>query len=229
MDIHFTIFLEKKDVSTERIKKETNMLYSGKKMTRKLWAFTAQLVSMVPDTIQSVAVIRNELQCTVHAEDVFPFLSFLKKNTNCQFEVLIDLTAVDYPSRGQRFDVVYQLLSVNGNARIRVKTPTGDLPAVPSVIPLFAGANWFERETWDMFGVCFVHHPDLRRILTDYGFEGHPLRKDFPLSGYMESRYDESRKRVISEPVELTQEYRYFNFASAWDFIGTESIGPKTL
>jgi NADH dehydrogenase (ubiquinone) Fe-S protein 3 len=114
---------------------------------------------------------------------------------------------------------VYQLLSIQYNARIRVKTIIDELTAVESVTPLFSAANWFERETWDMFGICFLHHPDLRRILTDYGFEGHPLRKDFPVSGYIEFRYDDSKKRVISEPLELSQEFRYFDFASPWELI----------
>jgi NADH dehydrogenase (ubiquinone) Fe-S protein 3 len=133
--------------------------------------------------------------------------------------MLIDVTAVDYPSRAHRFELVYQLLSIQYNARIRVKTTIDELTAVESVTPLFSAANWFERETWDMFGICFLHHPDLRRILTDYGFEGHPLRKDFPVSGYIEFRYDDSKKRVISEPLELSQEFRYFDFASPWELI----------
>ena len=133
--------------------------------------------------------------------------------------MLIDITAVDYPLRSSRFEVVYQLLSIHYNARIRVKTNVDELTPIESVSSLFPSANWFERETWDMFGICFLNHPDLRRIFTDYGFEGHPLRKDFPVSGYVEFRYDDSKKRVISEPVELAQEFRYFDFASPWELI----------
>lgn len=183
------------------------------------FSFAHVLASVVPQWIQSIAMHHKELQCTLHAPFVVPFFTFLKNHTNAQFKMLIDVTAVDYPSRSHRFEVVYQLLSVQYNARLRVKTTVDELTPVHSITPLFASANWFERETWDMFGICFLHHPDLRRILTDYGFEGHPLRKDFPVSGYVEFRYDESKKRVISEPVELAQEFRYFDFASPWELI----------
>lgn len=182
-------------------------------------SFAHVLTSMVPRWLQSVQMVRDELVCVVLPKHLVPFLTFLKLHTNTQFKVLIDVTAVDYPSRVHRFEVVYQLLSVQYNARIRVKTFIDELTPVQSITPLFASANWFERETWDMFGICFLHHPDLRRILTDYGFEGHPLRKDFPVSGYVEFRYDDSKKRVLSEPVELAQEFRYFDFASPWELI----------
>lgn len=182
-------------------------------------SFAHVLASVVPQWLQSVQMVRNELVCTILPKYVVPFLTFLKLHSNAQFKMLIDVTAVDYPSRTHRFEVVYQLLSVQYNARIRVKTHVNELTPVESVTPVFAAANWFERETWDMFGICFLNHPDLRRILTDYGFEGHPLRKDFPVSGYVEFRYDDSKKRVISEPVELAQEFRYFDFASPWELI----------
>ena len=174
---------------------------------------------MVPKWLEEIQVIRDEIICIVPSWALLPFLTFLKNHTNTQFKMLIDITAVDYPSRSSRFEVVYQLLSIHYNARIRIKTNVDELTPIESVSSLFPSANWFERETWDMFGICFLNHPDLRRILTDYGFEGHPLRKDFPVSGYVEFRYDDSKKRVISEPVELAQEFRYFDFASPWELI----------
>lgn len=190
-----------------------------KKVAPMNQSFAHVLTSVVPQWLLSVHMIRHELICVVMPKHVVPFLTFLKLHTNAQCKVLIDVTAIDYPSRTQRFEVVYQLLSVQYNARIRVKTQVDELTPVHSITPLFASANWFERETWDMFGICFLNHPDLRRILTDYGFEGHPLRKDFPVSGYVECRYDDSKKRVIYEPVELAQEFRYFDFASPWELI----------
>jgi len=182
-------------------------------------SFVHVLTSMVPKWLEEIQVIRDEIICIVPSWALLPFLTFLKNHTNTQFKMLIDITAVDYPSRSSRFEVVYQLLSIHYNARIRVKTNVDELTPIESVSSLFPSANWFERETWDMFGICFLNHPDLRRILTDYGFEGHPLRKDFPVSGYVEFRYDDSKKRVISEPVELVQEFRYFDFASPWELI----------
>jgi len=182
-------------------------------------SFVHVLTSMVPKWLEEIQVIHDEIICIVPSWALLPFLTFLKNHTNTQFKMLIDITAVDYPSRSSRFEVVYQLLSIHYNARIRVKTNVDELTPIESVSSLFPSANWFERETWDMFGICFLNHPDLRRILTDYGFEGHPLRKDFPVSGYVEFRYDDSKKRVISEPVELAQEFRYFDFASPWELI----------
>ncbi len=182
-------------------------------------SFMYVLTSMVPLWIKEMHMIRRELVCVISPSSVLPFFTFLKQHTNAQFKMLIDITAVDYPSRSNRFEVVYQLLSIQYNSRLRVKTIVDELTPVASISALFPSANWFERETWDMFGICFLHHPDLRRILTDYGFEGHPLRKDFPVSGYVEFRYDDSKKRVISEPVELAQEFRYFDFASPWELI----------
>ena len=182
-------------------------------------SFVHVLTSMVPKWLEEIHVIRDEIICIVPSWALLPFLTFLKNHTNTQFKMLIDITAVDYPSRSSRFEVVYQLLSVHYNARLRVKTNVDELTPVESASFLYPSANWFERETWDMFGICFLNHPDLRRILTDYGFEGHPLRKDFPVSGYVEFRYDDSKKRVISEPVELAQEFRYFDFSSPWELI----------
>jgi len=148
---------------------------------------------------------------------LFQLLWFLKYNTYTRFQVLIDIRGVDYPSRKRRFEVVYNLLSTRYNSRIRVQTSVDEITQISSVVSLFPSAGWWEREVWDMLGVYFITHPDLRRILTDYGFEGHPLRKDFPLSGYVEVRYDDSEKRVVSEPIEMTQEFRYSDFASPWE------------
>ena len=182
-------------------------------------SFDSLVLRMVPKWVSKYTWQTNEMTFTIFPHSVFGFFSFLKNHTATQFKMLIDITAVDYPSRAQRFEVVYHLLSLQYNTRLRVKVPIHETSAVDSITPIYPTANWFERETWDMFGICFLHHPDLRRILTDYGFEGHPLRKDFPVSGYVEFRYDDSKKRVISEPVELAQEFRYFDFASPWELI----------
>ena len=141
----------------------------------------------------------------------------LRDDANCLFKVLVDVTAADFPERKERFEIIYNLLSLTHNQRIRVKTKIDEGTPVPSMIPLFSSAGWFEREVWDMFGVLFSDHPDLRRMLTDYGFQGHPLRKDFPLTGYVEVRYDEEQKRVVYEPVSLTQDFRNFDFMSPWE------------
>jgi len=143
---------------------------------------------------------------------------------NCQFKLLVDICGVDYPDRDERFEVVYNLLSLSHNSRVRVKVEVAEDVPVPSVTGVFSCANWWEREAWDLYGIPFSDHPDLRRILTDYGFEGHPLRKDFPLTGYVEVRYDDARKRVVYEPVKLTQEFRTFDFLSPWE--GTSTLLP---
>ena len=158
------------------------------------------------------------------ASDIVQVVRFLRDDSSCQFVNLTDLCGVDWPERDQRFDVVYHFLSPKQNLRIRVKVATDEDTPVPSIIDVFAGAEWFERETYDMYGVLFTGHPDLRRILTDYGFDGHPLRKDFPLTGYVEVRYDDEKKRVVYEPVRLNQEFRDFDFMSPWE--GAEYILP---
>jgi NADH dehydrogenase (ubiquinone) Fe-S protein 3 len=173
------------------------------------------LLSNLP--IYNVTFARNEVTIIVPHSELYNVILFLRDNTNCQYRTIIDMCAVDYPERENRFEVVYNFLSTRYNNRIRVKTSVSEITPVDSITPLFKGANWFEREIWDLYGVYFTGHPDLRRILTDYGFEGHPLRKDFPLSGYVEVRYDEIQKRVVCEPIELSQEYRDFNFSSPWD------------
>ncbi|MGN6748824.1 MAG: NADH-quinone oxidoreductase subunit C [Xanthobacteraceae bacterium] len=163
------------------------------------------------------ALSYGELTLTAQASDIVPVLRFLRDDQRCLFWCLIDITAVDWPSRERRFDVGYHLLSPKHNARIRIKIETDETTPVPSVIEVFPSADWYERETYDLYGVVFTGHPDMRRILTDYGFEGHPLRKDFPLTGFVEVRYDDELKRVVYEPVRLTQEFRNFDFLSPWE------------
>ena len=155
----------------------------------------------------------------VHAkrDDIIKALTTLRDDPKCQFTQLIDVAGADYPERLERFDIVYHLLSMNLNLRVRVKVTATESTPVPSIVDLHPCANWFEREVWDMYGVYFTGHPDLRRILTDYGFDGHPLRKDFPLTGYVEMRYDEEQKRVVYEPVKLPQDFRTFDFLSPWE------------
>lgn len=160
---------------------------------------------------------KDELCLTVKREGIISVLTFLRDDTQCQFKQLVDVCGADYPQRPQRFDVVYNLLSLTKNARVRVKVATDEQTPVDSVTSVFSSAGWFEREAWDLFGIYFNNHPDLRRILTDYGFEGHPLRKDFPLTGYVELRYDEELRRVVYEPVKLTQDFRAFDFVSPWE------------
>lgn len=181
----------------------------------------ADLAKYIKDSTENlVAKIEKRgddrtIWCT--AENVRPLLVFLRDDPKCLFKQLIDICGVDYPERLERFEVVYHLLSLKLNQRIRVKVAVADQASVPSIITLFSAANWLERETWDMYGIKFEGHPDLRRLLTDYGFEGHPLRKDFPLTGHVELRYDETEKRIVSEPVNLRQDFRQFDFESPWE------------
>jgi NADH-quinone oxidoreductase subunit C len=163
------------------------------------------------------AVAHNELTVSVSADAILKALKFLRDDTGCQFICLIDICGVDYPGREKRFDLVYHLLSPVHNQRIRVKLETDDTEPVASAVSLYPAADWYEREAYDLFGILFSGHPDLRRILTDYGFEGHPLRKDFPLTGFVEVRYDDELKRVVYEPVKLEQELRSFDFLSPWE------------
>lgn len=172
--------------------------------------------SELGENITSVQICHNELTVLARRASVLKVIGFLRDDPLCRFTSLIDLCGVDYPGRERRFDVVYHLLSMPHNLRLRVKITTDEDTAVASLSELFANANWYERETFDMYGIMFDNHPDLRRILTDYGFEGYPLRKDFPLSGFVEVRYDEARKSVVYEAVNLPQEYRSFDFLSPW-------------
>ncbi len=176
------------------------------------------------DGVTETEIRLDELMITVHRDTIINVLKFLRDDANCQFKQLMDLCGVDYPDRDQRFCVVYNLLSLSHNNRIRVKVWTDENTPVASVTGLFSAAGWWEREAWDLFGIYFADHPDLRRILTDYGFEGHPLRKDFPLTGYVELRYDDEQKRVVYEPVKLTQEFRTFDFLSPWE--GVQPLLP---
>lgn len=168
---------------------------------------------------EGYVVYKDELTLQASPKTLASVLKFLRDNADYAYTILIDITAVDYPERPARFDIVYNLLSITNNARIRVKIGVAEDEIVPSIAGLFSTAGWFEREVWDMYGIPFSGHPDLRRILTDYGFEGHPLRKDFPLTGYVEVRYDEEKKRVVYEPVTLTQDFRRFDFLSPWEGI----------
>ncbi|RCK55517.1 putative NADH-ubiquinone oxidoreductase 30 subunit, mitochondrial [Candida viswanathii] len=192
-----------------------------KTQIEELHKFGTYIMSCLPKYIQQFSVWKDELTLYVAPSALRPVMLFLKDHTACQFKAVMDVTAADYPSRTNRFDVVYNMLSVRHNSRIRVKTYASETSPVPSITPFFDGANWYERETYDLFGVFFVGHPDLRRIMTDYGFEGHPLRKDFPTTGYTEVRYDEEKKRVIYEPLELTQAWRNFTVGSSvWEPVG---------
>ncbi|MGB3717945.1 MAG: NADH-quinone oxidoreductase subunit C [Proteobacteria bacterium] len=170
--------------------------------------------------LQNWHVRWGELTLFVDAAQIVPVLKLLRDDGRCRFEILIDICGVDWPGREKRFDVVYHLLSPRLNQRIRVKIQADEINPVPSVVDVFPAANWYEREAYDMYGILFSGHPDLRRILTDYGFQGFPLRKDFPLSGYVEVRYDDEQKRVVYEPVRLTQEFRNFDFESPWEMTG---------
>jgi NADH-quinone oxidoreductase subunit C len=169
------------------------------------------------DVIVDRVVAYDELTLVVPGDSIVRVLTFLRDEPSLLFKELLDICGVDYPARERRFDVVYHLLSVRYNRRLRLKVQTDEMTPVPSVISVYPTADWFEREAWDMYGILFSGHRDLRRILTDYGFEGHPLRKDFPMTGYVEMRYDEEQKRVVYEPVQLRQDFRSWDFLSPWE------------
>jgi NADH-quinone oxidoreductase subunit C len=171
----------------------------------------------LPGTVRAHAIVRGELTLQIEPEEIVRALQFLRDDGLCEFKVLIDICGVDWPQRGKRFDVVYHLLSLRKNVRIRLKLAVDEEISVPSAVGVYPAANWFERETFDMYGIAFADHPDLRRLLTDYGFSGYPLRKDFPLTGYVEVRYDDELKRVVYQPVQLVQEFRDFDFMSPWE------------
>ncbi len=177
------------------------------------------------DAVNSAEITNGELTLNARRAEVMTVIAFLRDDPICKFSSLIDICGVDYPARERRFDVVYHMLSMAHNTRIRIKVTTDEEVPVHSIANLFPNADWYEREAFDMYGIIFSHHPDLRRILTDYGFEGYPLRKDFPLSGFVEVRYDEERKAVVYEPVNLPQEYRSFDFMSPWE--GAKYILPN--
>jgi NADH-quinone oxidoreductase subunit C len=186
-------------------------------MTEPLKELGDQVAASLPGEVIRSEIVRGELILWAERPAIVRVLTFLRDDPRMLFKQLVDLCGVDYPDRIERFEVVYNLLSLKLNRRIRVKVATDENQPVPSVTGVFSSANWYERETWDLFGVYFSDHPDLRRLLTDYGFEGHPLRKDFPLTGYVEVRYDADQKRVVYEPVKLKQEFRSFDFLSPWE------------
>jgi NADH-quinone oxidoreductase subunit C len=193
-------------------------------MSEALNELAALIEAKQADAVLSTSVDVGELTAQVTLNGLVSFVEFLRADRTCQFSTLVDITAVDYPTRERRFDVVYHFLSMYRNQRIRVKVSIREDEIVPSILSVHPSANWFEREVFDMYGILFSGHPDLRRILTDYGFRGHPLRKDFPTTGYTEVRYDEREKRVVYEPVSLVQEYRQFDFMSPWE--GADYILP---
>jgi NADH-quinone oxidoreductase subunit C len=193
-------------------------------MNDRLDTLGRTVVDALGPAVSGHALAYGELTLTAKAAEIISVLTFLRDDQRCLFWSLIDITAVDWPSRERRFDVVYHLLSPKHNTRIRIKIETDEATPVASVIEVFPNADWYEREVYDLYGVVFTGHPDMRRILTDYGFDGHPLRKDFPLTGFVEVRYDDELKRVVYEPVRLTQEFRNFDFLSPWE--GTDYVLP---
>ena len=193
-------------------------------MDQSLESLGTWIKTALPASVTGFEIATGELTIAAKAADIVKVATFLRDDPGCQFICIIDITAVDWPGREQRFDVVYHFLSPRLNQRIRVKTVTDEVTSVPSLIEVFRGADWFERETYDLYGVLFTGHPDMRRILTDYGFDGHPLRKDFPLTGFVEVRYDDEQKRVVYDKVRLAQEFRSFDFLSPWE--GTDYVLP---
>jgi len=182
------------------------------------------IAAALPGAVRGYALAKGELTVAADAAEIHRVIAFLRDDPGCAFFAFIDLTAVDWPQRARRFDIVYHLLSPTRNRRVRVKIEVDEATPVASIVDIFPGADWFEREVYDLYGVVFDGHPDLRRLLTDYGFEGHPLRKDFPLTGFVEVRWDDEQKRVAYEPVRLAQEFRNFDFLSPWE--GTEYSLP---
>lgn len=198
--------------------KHSTVRKSSSELRSSLSSFGEYVATCMPKYVQTAQITpTDELEILIHPEGVYPIISFLKNHHNAQFVSLADICGVDFPTREYRFEIVYNLLSLRYNSRIRVKTYTDELSPIASVYDIFAGADWYEREVWDLYGVFFTDHPDLRRILTDYGFEGHPFRRDFPLTGYVECRYDDEQKRVVIEPLEMTQEFRKFELSSPWE------------
>jgi NADH-quinone oxidoreductase subunit C len=187
--------------------------------TQSLQELGGYIESQLPNDVLRHWTANRELNIEIRPDGIVKALKFLKSDSNCLFEMLVDICGVDYPDREKRFEVVYNLLSLKHNQRVRLKLAVDEDTMVPSVNGIYPSASWFERECWDMYGVFFSDHPDLRRLLTDYGFDGHPFRKDFPLTGYVEVRYDDEERRVVYEPVKLTQAFRSFDFLSPWEAI----------
>jgi NADH-quinone oxidoreductase subunit C len=192
--------------------------------TDSLTSLQEHVAARLGEAVRESAIAYDELTLVIEGSEIVRAVEFLRDDPECLFVSFVDICGADYPGRERRFDVVYHLLSPRHNRRIRLKVQTDETTPVPSIVGVFPSANWYERETYDLYGVLFSGHPDLRRILTDYGFEGHPLRKDFPLSGFVEVRYDDGQGRVIYEPVKLSQEFRNFDFLSQWE--GTDYILP---
>ena len=202
-------------------------------MTEALNTLGEKIVAGLASSAIGHSIAFDQLTVTVQAEKIVEIVKYLRDEPSLRFINITDVTAVDYPGREKRFDVIYHFLSPTLNTRIRLRAEADETTQVPSIIEVFPGADWFERETYDLYGVIFVGHPDMRRLLTDYGFEGHPLRKDFPTTGFVEVRYDDQEKRVLYEPVRLNQEFRKFDFLSPWEgadypvLPGDEKAGPK--
>ncbi|HYD85894.1 MAG TPA: NADH-quinone oxidoreductase subunit C [Vitreimonas sp.] len=186
-------------------------------MTQGLEDLGAHIASSMTNAIEGQEIAFGELTLTARADQIYAVITFLRDDPRCRFTTLIDICGVDYPQRAKRFDVVYHLLSMHLNHRVRVKVAADENTPVPSIVGIYPCADWFEREAFDMYGILFSNHPDLRRILTDYGFQGFPLRKDFPMTGHVEVRYDAEQQRVIYEPVKLAQAFRSFDFLSPWE------------
>ena len=193
-------------------------------MDQNLQDLGEYLKTGMPVAVGSISQDRGQLIVICKSDEIVSFLTYLRDDPNCLFKVLLDICGVDYPDKSKRFEIVYHLQSLRLNQRIRIKVQCEEEEIIPSVSGVFSSANWYERETWDLYGIMFSDHPDLRRLLTDYGFDGHPLRKDFPLTGNVEVRYDEEQKRVVYEPVKLTQAFRSFDFMSPWE--GADYILP---
>jgi NADH-quinone oxidoreductase subunit C len=196
-------------------------------MTEALRELGNAIKAALPSEIEEVDVRLGELMLVAKGASIVRVMTHLRDDPGCLFKMLIDVCGVDYPERERRFDVVYNLLSLKHNRRIRVKVRTDETTPVPSISQVFNAANWYERETWDLYGVAFSEHPDLRRLLTDYGFDGHPLRKDFPLTGHVEVRYDEQQKRVVYDRVKLQQDFRTFDFLSPWEGMTRQLPGDE--
>lgn len=212
--------LHKKLTTHKRSYKIVSILFWRKPWVRIYRHFYIErLIKILSSFIIKAIIFKDNISLTVKKEQLLKVLFFLRNNSICQFKNLIDITCIDVPQKSPRFDLVYNLLSLRYKTRIRINIETSEFDPVPSIVSLYNGANWLEREVWDMFGVFFSNHPDLRRILTDYGFEGFPLRKDFPLMGFVEVRYDDENKRIVYEPVELSQEYRTFEFENPWQIM----------
>jgi NADH-quinone oxidoreductase subunit C len=193
-------------------------------MSAELQALSDHIASSLGEAIEAWAIAFGELTIVARREEIVRVATFLRDDPQCRFVCFIDICGADYPAREKRFDVVYHFLAPHHNQRIRVKVETDEVTPVPSLVGIWPAANWYEREAYDLYGILFTGHPDLRRILTDYGFEGHPLRKDFPMTGYVEVRYDDGQGRVVYEPVKLSQEFRNFDFLSPWE--GTDYVLP---